>query len=319
MGILLPFFGDTMNISSKERTQKYRRNKKLREVNQQLKEKDLLRGEKLTSKHEEVVLRENLKLKGNEPRTRYKAYITQLIRHHYDSAENCYFFTLCYRSGAKTGQFANATVIADLKDRLIDAGIVKSLMIIPEYHKTRTSIHNHGIVRVRHEFRGDIKSELQKLWVDQYSGSLHITSLDASKRFEDYLTKFVTADKSRLYNFCDGLVTEGIDFHAIPEMKVPKSILTPIVKPYVSCIAVNTTGCTIPTGTVEDMSDDNASLGCIESDSNLHEHAFPVVDYERDIDRVKSGNRFSGLVTKAYYWYSLIFISYINLIMRLNI
>lgn len=308
-----------MITTSKERTKKYRENKRLRELNQQIKEKDILRGEKLSSKREEVILRENLKLNGNETKSRYKAYISKLIRHYYNDTQSCYFFTLCYRFGDQTGHIANASIIANLKEELVNAGAIDSMIIIPEYHKTRSAVHNHGIICVAQTYKGDIEALLKGLWVDRYSGSLHVTSLDASKLFENYLTKFVRADESRLYNFCDGLLTEGIDYNAIPELKVTKPSLLPVnsIPSYsiVEASNVTTFPCEHPlsiTKNFELINHEPDTIGVEYFEPSIQEamKAFVNNGIPLKIQPLQK------LLQKLYYWYSVIVIMYLNYMVR---
>lgn len=307
-----------MNSTSKERTKKYRENKKLRELNQQIKEKDILRGEKLTSKREEVILRENLKLNWNETKARYKVYISKLIRYHYSNSQDCYFFTICYPFGEQKGHVANAVIVEKLRSELVCAGAVESMIIIPEYHKTRSAVHNHGIIRVAQNYTGDIESELRRLWVDRYSGSLHFTSLDANKLFEDYLTKFVKADKSRLYNFCDGLVVEGIDFNAVSELKVSQPALLPIksflktdideVQPVVNqyeCIASMGNNIELDTPSVKILGLNH----CFQTEN-------PTEISKENNEAIPSIKALQKLLPRLYYWYSVMVIMYLNYIMR---
>jgi len=217
-----------MSTNSNDRTKKSRQNKKLKQLNIELKTNDILRGEKQTSKRDEVLLRENLRLKDNEPRTRFKSYVSKLIRYHFQDADNCFFFSLCYPYKDKTGMVANITIMETLKAHLLSIGAVESMITIPEYHKTRSAIHNHGIISLKESFTGDFNMELQKIWVQSYHGSVFVTLLNASKRFETYLTKFVEADESRLYNFSDGLLMVGINLNEVAAIRVAKPTLIPV-------------------------------------------------------------------------------------------
>ena len=213
-------------MTSTERARKSKAKKRLKKLNEKIKNNDIKNIEKKILRNT-VELRESINLSNKGCSLRYKQYVQNLIKENFTDGDTCFFFSLCHEFGVKVDMMQNDRKVKNFLTFLDEQQLIEKLIIIPEYHHDISRVHNHGVIRIPVGKGLLFKKVLKEYWSRFFKGSHFSETLDTDKRFEEYLTKYLTYDYGK-FSPCDSIHTMGINLNSTKETVVKKVKLTSI-------------------------------------------------------------------------------------------
>lgn len=213
-------------MTSTDRARKSKAKKRLEKLNEEIKNNDIKNIEKKILRNT-VELRESINLSNKGCSLRYKQYVQNLIKENFTDGDTCFFFSLCHEFGVKVDMVQNDRKVKKFLTFLDEQQLIEKLIIIPEYHHDISRVHNHGVIRIPVGKGLLFKKVLKEYWSRFFKGSHFSETLDTDKRFEEYLTKYLTYDYGK-FSPCDSIHTMGINLNSVKETVVKKIKLTSI-------------------------------------------------------------------------------------------